>query len=549
MHQTVGGRTWATVRTGMVSVVAAWALSGCGGGGTKETNIDIPKPAPAPTGGAAATAQAQALLIGYQAGSDNNATTNMVAVDPSTGKVVWSQPTEDDAFAYEQVIDSTGVAQQIQSVRQLFYAYDGRIYGLKLTAAPNVQPYQISSVANACNIQRVLNSDPSGLNAWLIVTTAGADKKCNDTDGNGQPYNKQMLVHTSFGVADGGAPYPFDIAASTLAITNSQGVLAGIVGYHAETKQLGFINQKGETLPVKDGSISSPNGYYIYGRVPGSMTQAYVLVDKQILKLDWSEAPTLKVPTPDAPAVMVFSGDVGPALIAQQYLYVFDGGTLRRFDGQGTETPLSKPIRMAFTPRVASQTPDYIVVDQYGSDGNVSWYAITKKTGDAKLIYKGDAKSALSMRVATGNVVLLVTKTDLNKLTESITRFDLDKPGSKEELFGGEVRLIRPLMSLPVSQDFSSQAITHLVLCHAVDATTGTCPASQTFIYDVQANKQRPLASSTIASNEPVWSSFSFGITFGQRYLMTTWSESGNSTTSKLWMFDPNVEGSLTLVP
>jgi hypothetical protein len=552
MHQTIGGRTWATVRTGMVSVVAAWALSGCGGG-AKETNTDIPEPAP--TGGVAAAAQTQALLIGYQPAPVNTSADNMLAVDPGTGKVAWSQSTDNlqgHAFTYEHVIDSYGVAQQRQSVRQLIYIYDHRIYGLPLTPQPNVKAHQISSATDACSIEQVFESDPSGQDAWLIVTTKGADDACHNINSPAPSDDQTMLIHTSWGDAQAAAAHPFSSTLPTLAITDKNGLVIGIVGYHDETGQLAVLKQDSNGAvagaAVANGQFSSLSGYRILGRVPGSATKAYVLVGSAIRVLDWGN----NIVKLDTSVVTQLHGpNYAHTLQDQQYLYIVDGSSLKRLgsNGLGGNWP-----DLPGAPTTVLQTPDYSVVDQPPSNGSVSWYAISKITGVPKFIYTANIGEGPPMLASPGNVLLSHTPVNGDHLTVSITRHDLDN--NTHALVDGEARVVFPVTTSPVALDPNSRAVSHLLLCH-VDDTTGACQPKNAVIYDVQAKSTRPLAPISMSSNEPAWTGFDFGFgntrdfttPVGPRYLLRTFAGTGSSTTSKLWMFDPNVEGSLTLVP
>lgn len=321
----------------------------------------------------------------------------------------------------------------------------GKVFQLDLRRSSKLVEKAISTVANACFIKSSYNLTQNGLQSALVITTAGPDKECGNTNGNivEKRYaddNVDLVVATdddATSQAGRALAQPADKVLQYL--YKDDGTLTGVL---AERKlsdtsaQLDVLSPKLDHVlsdsgsqsgvPILNGS-STITSYAINGakpevgvqwiaHAPGSNSNGYLRIQdttiskpfNRLYKFTWDADTSTAKAELDNTRVLKAGTLATPAVTDDQYVYYVDGQTL--VYGPVKDSPLPFQTRSlnftTFTDPINEvyQTPSSVIVIQKSAT-LTHVFAISKKTGTAQEITTGQSSDKFKFLGVRGDKV------------------------------------------------------------------------------------------------------------------------------------------------
>jgi len=254
------------------ALVAALALSACGGGGSNS----LPETEVTP----AAVVSTSAYLHMQRNRVDANGNfvaQDIVLVDPVTAAAVWQQTVEitsTQAAVHAFTVSADGLTITEGAEQALYYSQGGKLYELSLRTGSTPVPRQVSSEAATCSVVRAVPTDTTASLAWVLVNTAGTDGLCDTTNDNVLKLVRSDAASTTAALAwRGGALDAIDIH------RNASGTLTQLIAFDQAAGQLLAISATdGSVSNVGGGTLATGASVSFLGRAAGRRDQIYVVV-------------------------------------------------------------------------------------------------------------------------------------------------------------------------------------------------------------------------------------------------------------------------------
>lgn len=357
--------------------VAAAAIAGCGGGGGGGGAPAAAPPAPA----AAASAPPPAVLAGSSylvagtSATENGAYSVVVADAESTrAGAVLSVPVQAAAplmstIAYTKAANSSAVV--ISGSPLTFFVNGGELWQIDLGRTRTTAGVRLSSLSDVCEVLLVAPLDASGLDAWVLVSTAGADGNCR-----GLADNRQALVRS--GTPSTVAPHivPVGTRVQQLFLSGPGGALWWMLALNSSgaVPRMVAYGPNLDVVDVAGGSgILSLNST---GHGSEASEGTYVRTG-DVLRRIQASATALSIGAPQ----LRFIGGSWLTLYDRPSMYFTDEDGVFRVEGDTPATLLARPNPGSGAAMLLAQTPNKLVVVQTNASGRGSVSSVDKRTG------------------------------------------------------------------------------------------------------------------------------------------------------------------------
>lgn len=491
------------------------------------------------------------LVMGYFEPNEDRWRYDLInLISPQSGRIVWSLQADNLSADTSATMgfDATGLPVSHGAAQRLFYvAMDkGHVYTVTLRGDSNPQPRQLTTVSDACSIERVINSDGTGDSAWVLVSLAGANKQCDGPEWWGSD-DQVVLVGSWQTPTD--AAISFNVRPSSILVTpyTTAGQFKGLLWSNVEG--LSLVDTRGVRHDLLDASLAQAR---FLSLVPGNGQQAYIQAGQKIHVLDWSgDKLTLVGSQPAAvlkTASLMTTISIVPSWATEEGLYFVDDARLWRLDGQHRLTSVATLPDVDLNNVLLHEreyTANELLLIQHHdlAPGGARVQAISRTSGSLRTVYQTPEAAQMAPIIkVNGRVAIILQAEDQTNTRWTIARVDLST-GNAARVMACGVSILNML-----STHDTHAALTHLTWCQA-DAA-GTCPVSSVMGYNVAQDVARPLATNDLARTEANWSIVNIqqaDATNNPAFTSYTPVPAGGHL-RKVWRFEPDTVGSLKLV-
>jgi len=489
------------------------------------------------------------LVMGYFEPNEDRWRYDLInLISPQSGRIVWSLQADNLSADTSATMgfDGTGSPVSHGAAQRLFYVKQGLIYTVTLRGDSNPQPRQLTTVSDACSIERVINSDGTGDSAWVMVSLAGANKQCDGPEWWGSD-DQVVLVGSWQTPTD--AAISFNVRPSSILVTpyTTAGQFKGLLWSNVEG--LSLVDTRGVRHDLLDASLAQAR---FLSLVPGNGQQAYIQAGQKIHVLDWSGDKLTLVGSAPAAVLQTFLAVTATGMIpfwaTEEGLYFIDDGRLWRLDGQHrlTAVATTPDVNVYYVDGgIRSYTANELLLLEHNNEpfAGARLQAISRTSGSLRTVYQApDAAESAPIVKVNGRVAIILQAEDQTNTRWTIARVDLST-GNAARVIASGVSILNML-----STHDTHAALTHLTWCQA-DAA-GTCPVSSVMGYNVAQDVARPLATNDLARTEANWSIVNIqqaDATNNPAFTSYTPVPAGGHL-RKVWRFEPDTLGSLKLV-
>lgn len=278
-------------------------LSACGGGGSDkpaDPKVDL-----TPSATAATFSMIETRL------KDVSGLTRIKlnVVDLRTGTVARSYdlvnelhsdeyPTPEWDATAQYKVDADGLGGQQSGISQMLFIQQRKVMALDLGASTLGTARQISSLANACAIDRDnVYLTPDGQRVWMRITTAGPDADCSKRDDN-----QIALISTDMSALDGSVASGTSSGLALIApLPETTGQSSGVLVLNRDTRTVSVYDNTLKTklyeVTVPDHTPVSTEVARLLASSPADRQQALIQLGGSVYLADWRGA-QLQLGTP-----------------------------------------------------------------------------------------------------------------------------------------------------------------------------------------------------------------------------------------------------------
>ena len=386
------------------AVWLAGPLAGCdsGGGGGNTTPAPVaadpapgPVPGPVPGRGPGGLAAGSYLVAGT---SNSEATGHSVLVadagaTPAAAVLivpVQAVPTLMSTTGYTD--DAATRSVFIHGAPLTFFVNGGQLWQIDLAHSRTPSRLRISSVSDACEPTVVAPLDLSGLDAWVLVSTAGPDGDClAATD------NRQAFVRSGTPATQAPVIVPATTQVQQLYLSGT-GTGTGValwwmfaIDRSGPVSRLVAYGRNLEVVEVTGGS--GVRALNMRGQGADAADGIYLRTDDVLRRVEAS-ATALRIGDPQ----LRFAGASPSAtLYDRPAMYFTDLDIVYRVEGTAPAIQLARPNPGAASTNLLAQTANALLTRQEGGGGGGAVTAIDKRTGAATslLAQPGDGSNAV----------------------------------------------------------------------------------------------------------------------------------------------------------
>jgi hypothetical protein len=258
-------------------------------------------------------------------------------------------------------IDTAAKTNTFLGSSQVLFLRQGQLHTVDLRQLAAPAPRRVSALSDACRIDQVDAIDAAGDEAWVAVTTAGSDGRC-DTDGD----NAQRMVRTGMAGTDTPLAWP--------AATSQHEALRAPDG-----SLLGFAVLTGATLDLygsdlaKRGPVAGAGSMTAFDDVASRTGERvkYLRVGLNLHRLDYdAAAATLSAPLLSFAAEP--SGDF--AVSGWDHAYVASGREI--YSLSTTATPMAALGAAGARVTALELTDSHLAAAARESAGTTTWWSV-----------------------------------------------------------------------------------------------------------------------------------------------------------------------------
>lgn len=493
-------------RVSLACLLAAVALAGCGGGGgggdSGAAATPAPTPTPAPVPGPAPAASYHVAAIS----SSDIAQDTVQIIDPATAGIVLSVPIAGTAALVTSVAGSVNAGSRsvtLQGEPLAFFIQDQQLFQVALAKPGTPAAVRISSAADVCRFDSVVPLNPSGLDVWLVVGTAGADGDCNTaTD------NRQALVRSGSAVSTAATVLPAGV--TTLApayIADNSGQLLWIPAIDksvSASPKLVAYKPDLTRVDVAGGAGVASASVLNFG---ASLSDGvYLRADSSLRRLT-GDASSLSL----AAANYSFGSTItGFGVIDGGTVYFADGPTLLKVQGAAAPTPLATLPAGAGNIFTLVQSATTLLAQQSGPTGVVTTSAVHKTSAVAQTLFSSSFATGQRTPVGLSSETLYYSTGNGSTLGD-LRRMQTD--GSGDTLVTAGIYTAGGISRSTVRADYTQfffAAPVAALLCKPA-AGAADCRGGSLIQYDLAAQTSVTLGSFSGSSTAPAWTLFAQG--------------------------------------
>lgn len=417
------------------AVCMAASLAGCGGGGGGGGGAVLP---PAPVVPPPSVAAADSYLV---AGSSSSETGHRVLVadaetEATRSAAVLSLPVQAappmlTATAY--VADANARTLSHRGSAMAFFVNAGQLWQINLTRSSTPAGVRISAIADACRPLLVAPLDTAALDAWVLVSTAGADGNCDTAADNGQAF-----VRSSTAATDAATYLPAGTHVQPAYLSGDDGSLWWMLALDtaAATPRLVAYGPQLNRVDVAGGEgIQSLQGLR-YGASADDGT--FVRADNSLRRIEASPT-TVSIGAPQ----LTYSGTSWLAVYDRPTLYLNDGANIYKVQGSAAATLLATPNPGSASSLLLAQSTDKLVLRQQQASGASVVSAIDKQSGAVTPLLSLPGDGSNEVWAVHGNQ--LVYFTGAEAMVGELRRVQLD--GSGDTLVAGNLLMVGSVSS------------------------------------------------------------------------------------------------------
>ncbi len=408
--------TSVAARSGAWLVIAAALLvsAGCGGGGgggggeSNATSSGVPAAPPATPSPAPAPAPAPpppvatSYLVAGSSSSETGDHSVVVADAEAQGAAVLRVPVQ----ALPPMVSTTAYTPEagarqvtLRGSPMTFFVNAGQLWQIDLTRGRAPASQRISSLADGCQPMMVAALDATGLDAWVVVSTAGADGSCS-AEGD----NRQVFVRTGTPIATAPTPVPAGIWVEPAYLSGDDGALWWILAVDS-TAAVPRLVAYGPTLNVVDVvGGSGIRALFAQGHGASASEGTFVRADDTLRRIEAS-ATGISIGGPQ----LTFSGASRRVIYDRPAVYLNDGDSIYRVEGQSQATLLARPNPGSVSALLMAQTPGQLVLAQVRGSGEGTVSAIDKRSGAVRALLSQDRRGSNEVWALRGETLFYFT--------------------------------------------------------------------------------------------------------------------------------------------
>ena len=362
------------------SVWLAGSLAGCGGGGggggapiaaPPVSLAPAPGPAPAPAPGALGPSY---LVAGISSSETTGPRVLVTDAEAARAEAVLNVPVQGTTAMVSTVSYNDDPATRAIVIRgspMTFFVNSGQLWQIDLATSRNPASLRISSLNDVCDLQMVAPLDNTGLDAWVLVGTAGADGNCQTGADNRQAFVRSGTAATV-------APYvvPAGIQAQQLYLSGARGALWWMLALDRSgtVPRLVAYAPNLNIVEVAGGSgIQSVNAK---GNGTDAGEGTYIRTGADLRRIDASTT-ALSIGAPQ----LRFNGSSFLTLYERPVQYFTDENTVYKVEGTAPATPLVRLAGDAGPVMLLAQSTDKLLIRQGDLVSKAVVSAVDKQTG------------------------------------------------------------------------------------------------------------------------------------------------------------------------
>lgn len=375
------------------AVWLAAPLVGCGGGGGgggDSTPAPVPAPAPpAPAPGPGGLG-ADYLVAGTSISETGGHSVLVADPDPARAAAVLSVPVQAappmlSTLAYTD--EATPRTAIIRGSPMTFFVNGGQLWQIDLARSRTPVSVRISSLVDACRPQMAAPLDASGLDAWVLVSTAGPDGDCLTAQDN-----RQAFVRSGSPATEAATIVPDTTKVQPLYLSGTAGALWWMLALDTAGSASRLVAY-GPTLNVVDvagGSGVRTLNAQGHGSLAGEGT--YVRADDELRLIDAS-ATALSI----GGAQFRFSGTSWVLVYERPAMYFTDANVVYRVEGAAPATQLARASAGSVSAILLAQSANKLVLMQEDINRRGEISAVDKRSGAVSqlLAQPGDGSNAV----------------------------------------------------------------------------------------------------------------------------------------------------------
>ncbi|HLL19911.1 MAG TPA: hypothetical protein VK439_14110, partial [Rubrivivax sp.] len=358
--------------------LSAW-LGGCGGGGGGGGDGSTPAPAP-PSGPLTGTHFYATGIVG----SESTGYRLVVAdSEVSRGTTLLSVPLPSALPLLSPAAYMVNPASPTVTYRGAplgFFLNEGQLWQVDLSPSKVPTSVRVSSLSDGCLTQMTAPLDATGMDAWVLVTTAGADGLCSTfTD------NRQAFVRSGTPTTTAPTMVPAQTRVEPVYLTGADGALWWMLAVDragATPRMVAY----GPSLNVVD--VAGGSGIQVLnaqGHAAKAPEGTFVRADDTLRRIQ-ATSTSISI----GGSQLSFAGPSSFTLLEGSAMYFADGDAVYKVDGSAPATLLARPNPGAASTALLAQTPTVVVLtQQVGTAGVVS--AVNKVSGAAQALLQQDA--------------------------------------------------------------------------------------------------------------------------------------------------------------
>ncbi len=427
----------------------------------------------------------------------------------------------------------------------LVYAQGGRVFQVPLRTDQAAVPTPVSSLADACRLDRVFELDAGGRDAWALVETAGADGLCS----GGQNDNSMAFVRVGDSPSASAAPLPHAVSIAGT-IVDAEGRLQWMLAQDGSVNPV-FPNTR---MPAFGPALNRIDVADIFNvrslALPsfGPLAEGVFVVVNDTVRLLAGDANALRMSAPLRSLTAVPSASF-PFIEAKPYLYAVDGNEVLRITRAGASESMGRlDANDGATANIVDQTSTHLLVMQRNAQGDQTLSAAPKAGGMPRVVLRSTAAAPSEALLLSAD--LLLYRDRATAVRGDIRRVDIASGADTLVLADTAGRGVVRAASGSIDAPGGQYSGTALLTCQTTVAT-GDCRGGRLLQIDPRSGSTIVLGTFGDSTVNGPWSILSATATDGMRDGVAVVNAVGTAPASRVtdvYTFEPGQAGSLVRV-
>ena len=547
-------------------------LSACGGGGDKPAD---------PT--ADLTPQSVPATFSVVETRQSGTNPKINVVDLTSGTTVRSYdlagelrsdeyPSADWHATTRNTLDTDGLGYQVEGISQLTFIQQRKVMLLDLNANSVGSAKQISSLTNACGIDRdATYIAPDGQHVWLKVETAGLDADCAQRGDNQTVLISSDMSALDASIASGKTSGLTLITA--LRDTSSAQQSKGLLVLRRDTGILSVYDNKLKTrlydVAVTDHMLLPTEVVRSLTHSPNKRQQELIQLGASVYLADW-HTPQLQLSRPVATVDATVNNPVAIVDADTFYLGFGNRGLAISATSQTQIADIIFPVERGDIVQ-AWPTTSGVVVKQAIRSGSVTSGSVSSSGAVTSSPIAAAAEPASTLwffKKADGTYKHLASSSTSSEFTISGVHGDTLFFSQKSNTLPVWEQLLKTVVSSPIIESVATgvllvdqvraphrragaDSVTQVLWCEPTNTAASTgCASSKLFAYALDGTAKKTQLGTLAVSDGLLGAKlFGLGLTWTSRNsLIELVRGKATSYTSDIWMINPDTANSLTTV-